>query len=439
MGRTKRKRARSRQNASNTRNLGATPTLIALQKWLKRHNFSNPLGLQLRDYLDTGRGVTSPKPIQPLDVLLRIPFNLLITFDTVRKSELIGYLNELQPLTIQTLLALFVVMERHKGDKSQWKDYLESLPDPEPFLPWLCQEEVIDRWFPDDFKRPLKELQNNFLKGYENARKALRSDVCCRCCGASLDYLLEIAKFRWGYILVNTRSVYVDPDYLTAEDQSSLDLLADDPFLALCPYMDLINHHYLAKTKANVISIQGETFYQLTTITGFKKYEQLFISYGAHCNEKLLMEYGFFIPGNVFDTVKINLEEVLQVFKVSLDERQYKYIKNHEFDADEVYINENGLSFILKAILFVCFHPDVTNYATYIFSNKYPSDFENSIVYTSTKSLLNFKLSCYQNDVKRGIPSDIEGEKIINSFLEYRVVYVKRLLALLEDGKLSFS
>lgn len=436
MGRTKRKRARNRQNAQN---MGATPTLIALQKWLKRHNFSNPLGFQLRDYSDTGRGVTSPKPIQPLDVLLRIPFNLLITFDTIRKSELIGYLNGSQPLTIQTLLALFLVMERHKGDKSQWKDYLDSLPDPEPFLPWLCQEEVIDRWFPEDLKRPLKELQHNFCKGYENVGKALKSDVCCGCCGAPLDFLLENSKFKWGYILVNTRAVYVDPDYLTGNDQSSLNLLADDPFLALCPYMDLINHHHLAKTKASVISIQGEAFYQLTTLTGFKKYEQLFISYGAHCNEKLLMEYGFFIPGNVFDTVKINLDEVLQVFKLSLEERQYKYIKNHKFEPEEVYINENGLSFILKAILFVCFHPNVTNYSTYIFSNKYPTNFENNTIFTSTKSLLNFKLTSYQNDLKRGIPSDVEGSKIINSFLDYRVVYVKRLLALLEDGKLSFS
>lgn len=371
---------------------------------------------------------------------MRVPYHLLITFDTIRKSELIHYLNGQNALTIQALLALFLVMEKHKGDKSEWKSYICSLPYPEPLLPWMCNAEEM-KFYPEDLRTNALKLQGNFEESFSNVKKSLMLDNPCKCCQKSLDYLLDTSLFRWAYVLVNTRAVYIDPDYIMSKDNSHESLLADDPFLALCPFLDLINHHHIARTKANVVSIKGEAFYQLTTLTGFKKYEQFFISYGAHSNDKLLMEYGFFIPGNVFDTIKITFNEILDVLKLSLDERQYKSIKNYEFNADELYVNQNGVSFVLKAILFVGYHPNIMNYGSFIFSNRYPSDFD-SIVTRSTKVLLNFKLELYKSDINKhseGRTSSSDCVKLMNDFLEYRLKYVQKLLMLSEENKLCFS
>lgn len=414
MGRTKRQRIKNRDRP-NSLNLSNDPTAISLKKWLKSHKFADPLKLQLRSFADTGRGVTSTKPVQPSDVLMRIPFDLLITFDTIRKSKLVDQLT--RPLSIQTLLALFLVKERRKGEHSAWKSYLDSLPDPEPSLPWMVQPDHI-QFYPEDLKCVARNLRGNFQECLESARKALEVDE---------------PSFRWAYVLVNTRAVYVDPEYLLSRDSSSVELLADAPFLALCPYLDLINHHYLAKTKATVVSVEGRAFYELASLSGFKRYEQFFISYGAHSNEKLLMEYGFFIPGNRFDVVRISLQEVLDSLAVSLDARQYKYIKNYEFHADDLYVNENGASFVLKAILFVGSYPDIVDYASYIFSNRYPDGF-GRVLGLSTRRLLEFKLAIYQKDVKI-----LPIANAMHDFLEYRVKYVERLLNLLDANKLCFS
>ncbi|KAL1513413.1 hypothetical protein ABEB36_002832 [Hypothenemus hampei] len=439
MGRTKRKRTKNKLQLSNV-NLGHERTVINLKKWLKANNFVDPLNLELRNFIGTGRGVTARKGIQPSDVLIRVPFGLLITFDTVRKSDLLCYLTQEIPLTIQTFLALFLIMEKHKGVKSKWKNYIDSLPYPEPTLPWMCEPEDINL-YPEDLKLEALKLQEIFNDCIENVKRSLLTTEVCKCCGEPVNYLVESCSLKWAYVLVNTRAVYIDPEYLMSNDNSNASWLADDPFLALCPYMDLINHHYVAKTKANVVSIQGQAFYQLTTMTAFKKYEQFFISYGAHNNDKLLMQYGFFIPGNFFDSIRISLEEILTVLNVPLTERQYKYIKSHKYEADDLYINENGVSFILKAILFVCFHPNILNYGAYIFSNRYPNSFDD-LVTKSSKSLLRFKLEIYENDLKR--PS--ENGKFSNAcfqtlkeYLEYRIKYIRELLRLLDENKLHFS
>ncbi|XP_048518460.1 SET domain-containing protein 4 isoform X1 [Dendroctonus ponderosae] len=424
MGRTKRHRSKNRHQP-NSLNLSNDPAAISLKQWLKSHEFADPLKLQLRSFADTGRGVTSTKSVRPLDVLMRIPFDLLITFDTIRKSKLVGLLT--RPLSIQTLLALFLVKERHKGAQSEWKSYIDSLPYPEPGLPWMEHPDEIEL-YPEDLKYLARNLQGNFQECLESARKALAVDK-------GLEYLLEEPSLRWAYVLVNTRAVYVDPEYLMSKDSSNVELLADAPFLALCPYLDLINHHYLAKTKATVVSVEGRAFYELASLSGFKRYEQFFISYGAHSNEKLLMEYGFFIPGNLFDFVRISLQEILDSVAVSLDDRQYKYIKNYEFHADDLYVNENGASFVLKAILFVGSYPNIVDYASYIFSNRYPNDFEQ-VLSLSTRRLLEFKLAAYRKDVKILPKSNSE---VMNDFLRYRVQYVERLLNLLDENKLCFS
>ncbi|CAG9768686.1 unnamed protein product [Ceutorhynchus assimilis] len=433
MGRTKRKRNKSAREPINI-NLGTDQESINLKQWLKTQNpFYDPLHLQLRNFSATGRGVSAKKSVQPSEVLLKIPFRLLITFDSIRKSELVDYFDVGQkPLTIHTLLAVFLVMEKHKGKKSKWKNYIESLPYPEPLLPWMCNDE---EFYPDELKSCAVKLQQNFEESFKNL--SLNLSVLCKCCKNSLNYLLDFDMFKWAYVLVNTRAVYIDADYLISNDNSHVSLLVDEPILALCPYLDLINHHYKARTKANVVNVDGEAFYQLITMTGFSKYEQIFISYGAHSNDKLFMEYGFFIPGNVFDFVKISFKEILEILKISLDERQYKAIKNYKFNANEVYINQNGPSFVLKAILFVGYYPEILNYGSFIFSNRFPSDF-SSVILKGTRVLLNFKLEEYKSDVRRYEDNVDDFAKLMSNYLEYRVKYVQDLLLLLEENKLCF-
>ncbi|XP_050301425.1 SET domain-containing protein 4 [Anthonomus grandis grandis] len=437
MGRTKRKRARNNQH--QTHSLDNDASAVGLRQLLKQFDFTDHLKLKLYSYPTTGRGVTSKKPLKPSDVLIKIPFGLLISFDTIATSELIDALKKDIALNIQTLLSLFMVMERHKDVKSPWKRYIDSLPNEEPILPWTCSEEEI-YCYPEHLRTIAQVLHENFNECFEKAKMSLSRTVLCVCCGQPLaDYLLNFDSFKWGYVLVNTRAVYIDPQCLIYYDNPSF--LEDEPALALCPFLDLFNHHFEARTKADVVPEEGKLYYQLTTLTGFKRYEQIFISYGAHNNEKLLMEYGFFIPGNLFDFVRFNFDELLDILKVSVSQKHYKSVKKYEFDDDDLYINHNGASFGLKAILFVVLFPKVLNHVSYVFSNKYPNDFEQVLV-NNVRTLLNFKLNIYKNDVEnynnhRKFKQSC-GIDVVIEFLNYRVKYVDGLLKLLDENKLCF-
>lgn len=51
--------------------------------------------------------------------------------------------------------------------------------------------------------------------------------------------------------------------------------------------------------------------YEIKTFDKYKRYSQVFISYGAHDNSHLLLEYGFVIPGNPNDVYEFTLGEKL--------------------------------------------------------------------------------------------------------------------------------
>lgn len=46
--------------------------------------------------------------------------------------------------------------------------------------------------------------------------------------------------------------------------------------------------------------------YEIRTHNTYRKYDQVFISYGAHNNTHLLLEYGFTLPNNPHDVYDIN-------------------------------------------------------------------------------------------------------------------------------------
>ncbi|KAJ8943372.1 hypothetical protein NQ318_002605 [Aromia moschata] len=177
------------------------------------------------------------------------------------------------------------------------------------------------------------------------------------------DCVLDENLFKWGYVLVNTRAVYVQPDLVRNMSHNPLDdVLAEEPKMALCPFLDMFNHHFLAANEAEI--------------------------------------YGFYIPNNVLDTVKFELQEVLSVLKLNLDERQYKFLKDHNFDkTDDLYIGYEGISFALRAVLFVSFNETIRNYNSVVFGS-YPEDFFEKLPVWTDK-LLRYKSEMFQKDYKR--------------------------------------
>nr|CAI5852044.1 unnamed protein product [Callosobruchus analis] len=415
MGRTYRRR---RLRTQAPKSLENTADCVQLMQWLARHGWKNETQLQLRDFMYTGRGVCSRKSIKANEILISIPNRLMVTYKTIKEQILNRMPPLCEPLKMQELLAVFLMIEV-KNKTSFWKQYIESLPKDLPALPWLTMKDEMS-FYPKDMQKNCENCDENYKSGLVRVRKSMPG------CG------FDEESFKWAYVIVNTRAVYVDPNKLEIEGDYSSALL-DEPNMALCPFLDMFNHDFHANTEATLDYQGGQLVYQLKTLTGYDKYSQIFISYGPHNNCKLLLEYGFFIPGNVYEVADFEMGVVLDVLEFQIDQRQYKFIKEHFLD-EKLYIGYGMLSFNLKAFIFICLNDGCKNFNEVVFGDRYPEEFSSSLK-PIVEKLLDYKIILYKEHCKKfGSFEGCSGKQtlIMQKFLEYRLKFVldlKRMFA----------
>lgn len=110
--------------------------------------------------------------------------------------------------------------------------------------------------------------------------------------------------FTYTWLIVNTRTFYWEyPDLSNFNPRlpkRRTKMTADDCY-AMCPFMDYFNHSDTGCTPTN--DAKGYTF---IADKEYKAGEELFISYGQHTNDFLLVEYGFILEKNVNDSLPLD-------------------------------------------------------------------------------------------------------------------------------------
>ena len=144
-------------------------------------------------------------------------------------------------------------------------------------------------------------------------------------------------SYKYGWCIVNTRSLYFNPSLpeSVAGKRSGCTLTdGNAQSMALCPLIDLFNHQALSRT--NKICNVGQTesgfiatspelnssprkaaraeSIETAAISG----DELFVSYGAHSNDTLFLEYGFLLPCNTTPEIEINIHDSVQLDQVIL-------------------------------------------------------------------------------------------------------------------------
>ncbi|KAJ4286721.1 hypothetical protein N0V90_012973 [Kalmusia sp. IMI 367209] len=117
---------------------------------------------------------------------------------------------------------------------------------------------------------------------------------------------LSISKslFTYTWLIVNTRTFYwIYPDLPKAHPRlpkKRPQLTADDCY-AMCPFMDYFNHSDKGcETKSDA---KG---YSVTADRAYKAGEEVYITYGSHTNDFLLVEYGFILDTNGCDCIPLD-------------------------------------------------------------------------------------------------------------------------------------
>ncbi|XP_036075230.1 SET domain-containing protein 4 isoform X3 [Rousettus aegyptiacus] len=292
----------------------------------------------------TGRGLMSRTSLREGQVIISLPESCLLTTDTVIRSYLGAYVAKWRP-PLSPLLALctFLVAEKHAGDRSPWKPYLEILP--KTYTCPVCLEPEVVSLLPKPLRAKAREQRIRVQEFFASSR-----DFCCSLqplFSEAVERVFSYSALLWAWCTVNTRAVYV------ARRRRQC-FSAEPDTCALAPYLDLLNHSPGVQVKA---AFNEETrCYEIRTSSSCRRHEEVFICYGPHDNQRLLLEYGFVAARNPHACVYVS-QDILVKFLPSTDKQMNKKIsilKDHDF-IENLTFGWDGPSWrLLTALKLLC-------------------------------------------------------------------------------------
>lgn len=223
----------------------------------------------------------SKTSLQEGQTIISLPESCLLTTNTVIRSSLGPYIKKWKPPPSPLLaLCTFLISERHAGSRSLWKSYLDILP--KSYTCPVCLEPDVVDLLPQPLKAKAEE-QRAHVQDFFASSRAFFSTLQPLFV-EPVDGIFSYGAFLWAWCTVNTRAVY-----LRSTRQECLS--AEPDTCALAPYLDLLNHSPRVQVKAAFNEKTG--CYEIRTASRCRKHEEVFIYYGPHDNQRLLLEYGF--------------------------------------------------------------------------------------------------------------------------------------------------
>lgn len=348
--RRRRKKQRVREQGLASCAADASLVLVKLNQWLCSRGYKTSSHSKLKPafFANTGRGLMATRGISVGDVLISIPQQVLVTCsDVLRDAELRKYFQDSQSkLRAMEILSFFLLYHKYLGDNSDWKPYLDSLPE-DYTVPAYCSKREIDI-FPEFLRSHVTKQEEDVDQCYINIQKILLGNSKTEQVFSSLC----IDDVKWGWFTVNTRAVFL-------KNKNPASLIADEDICALAPYLDLLNHSYSAQVTAG-INEKNECYEIISQVT-YGPFEQVFINYGPHDNIKLYVEYGFILPDNPHNFVPLSLDEIVaavmsipdnHIRKAVIYEKR-RLIQSHEIDKN-LGVTTDGPSWNLEVATTIC-------------------------------------------------------------------------------------
>ncbi|KAL8645578.1 MAG: hypothetical protein Q9226_007239 [Calogaya cf. arnoldii] len=135
---------------------------------------------------------------------------------------------------------------------------------------------------------------------------------------------ISFERYVHFWFLVSTRTFYFEmPNVKTHPPRNDR--------IVMCPFMDLFNHN---DTGCNVH--YADTGYTVTTDKTYDAGDEVYVSYGQHSNDFLLVEYGFVLDSNRWDSTPIDHCLMTHLVNTSVEEQLQQagylggYFLNHD-------------------------------------------------------------------------------------------------------------
>jgi len=247
----------------------------------------------------SGRGLLARRDINDGDNLLKIPIKLCMTKASARKA--LG--KDVLPREINEYLAVACQLIHERcvlGEESYWKPYIDVLPETEEVNPTFT-------WNDDDLSflngspviAATKSLQMKLEREYE-ALLGGEDGLCNKYPDRFPKEHFTYENWIWAFTMLFSRAI-------------RLRSLKEGETLAMVPYADLINHSpfsqaYIdAREGGDWLFSSGEEEVILYADRGYRRMEQIYISYGQKSNAELLLLYGFAVERNPYNSVDVTV------------------------------------------------------------------------------------------------------------------------------------
>ncbi|XP_069953870.1 SET domain-containing protein 4 [Cherax quadricarinatus] len=296
--RRRKKKCRVKQQGVYSYPVDANPVLVKLSQWLKSKGCKLSSCTKLRPavFADTGRGLMATVGVNVGDVLVSIPKQALVTCCKILEDAELKNLHKVpQKFRAMEILTFFLLYHKYLGNNSEWKPYLDSLPNEYTVPAYSSLEEIS--LFPELLKSRIFEQ----VEDVDQCYASIKTLVLLNSKHKQLFSSLCVDDVKWGWFTVNTRCVYLKED-------NPAPFILDDVY-ALVPFLDLLNHSCNSQVTTNMNESNG--CYEIVTQVPFAKYEQVFINYGPHDNIKLYIEYGFTLKDNPHNYVPVNIDDII--------------------------------------------------------------------------------------------------------------------------------
>jgi hypothetical protein len=303
-------------------------SIISLMDWLKVNGFQKCVKLSPHYFPNTGRGLRlMSDKLSVGDLIVSIPYHLLITRNTVLKSDIPIDQNQTQLNSIQ-LLTAFLIWEKKKALKSNFYHYIESIPTSFDELPYFWQLNHLNGLIPKSLMNQIRSEVNKFELSLKKVLNELNMSLSDE----------NINLFKWSFGAVNTRCIYLNANSCPND-------------CALAPFLDLLNHSCDAKIKAHFN--EKTNCFEIHTMTEYSKYEEVFINYGNHSNRTLLIHYGFCSQHNINDSIIVSFSQLFDLFSDHQSLQRLQSLLRIKFisHSSDYYISSQGFDWNLEIFL----------------------------------------------------------------------------------------
>uniref|UniRef100_H3AAP4 SET domain containing 4 n=2 Tax=Latimeria chalumnae TaxID=7897 RepID=H3AAP4_LATCH len=323
-------------------------TYVQLRRWLKQRSFRNPYLLPAH-FPDSGRGLMVTKSLKAGEIILSLPKKCLLTTSTVLESYLGEYIKRWKhPISPLLALCSFLIAERHAGIGAMWKPYIDILPKTYT-CPVYLSEEVIDL-LPRPLRKRAREQKTVVQELFISSGPFFSS--LQRLFTVKVEDVFDYDALRWAWCSINTRTVYM-------KHEPTGFLSGEPDVYALAPFLDLLNHSPCVQVAAGFN--KENSCYEIQTATGCAKYDQVFICYGPHDNQRLFLEYGFITSSNPHSVVYVDKDDLQPQFSTTDNGQMTKNLRllaEHGF-LENLTFGLDGPSWrLLTAVKVLCLKPE---------------------------------------------------------------------------------